>query len=77
MPDAENLAPGFPAVPVTTVVAALDQDVRHHFGQRSPGNREQMTLALGSRVLHQCRIVQPHRLRQDRRGDFYCVVERQ
>ena len=77
MPDVENLAPRLAAAPVIDqMVAPLDQDIGHGLGQNaSAGNRQQVTLALGSRVFHQRRVFEPHRVRQHRRGHVDRVVE--
>ena len=58
------------------MVAPLDQNIRHGFGQNAAaGNGKQVALALGSRVFHQRSVLEPPRVRQDRRGHVDCIVE--
>ena len=59
-------------------VAAFHQHVGHGLGQHfAPGNGEQMRLALGSRSLHQRRLVDPFGMGEDGARNIDRVVERQ
>ena len=60
------------------MIAPVNQNIRHSFGQyASSGNGQQVTLAFGLRVLHERVVIEPHGVRQHRGGHFDRIVERQ
>jgi len=60
------------------MVAAIDQDVGHRFGQlQALRDGEQMFLALGPRIFGEIGVAERLRIFQDRLGDDDGVVERE